>query len=154
MDMFGKLLGRAIDQLAIRRPIFHSEADFQHELAIELRNMIPASEMRLEHPIRIDRIGTLNIDIIVRCHNCWYAIELKYLSRGLEIDYFGETFILKQQGAQDIRRFDVLKDVWCLETAIAQGIRRRGLLDHNHKRLIFLARRSTFRHDRCRIPST
>jgi len=32
--MFGGLIREALDTLANRRPVFHSEADFQHELAL------------------------------------------------------------------------------------------------------------------------
>lgn len=126
MDEFGTLLDQTIDNLALRRPVFHSEADFQHELAIELRGSVPECEIRLERPVRIETIGALNIDLVVRYRDSWYAIELKYLSRGLEATHSGEQFTLKEQGAQDIRRFDVIKDVWRLETVVAQGIAAEG----------------------------
>jgi hypothetical protein len=34
------MLGEAMDALASKRPIFHSEADFQHALAWELKSLI------------------------------------------------------------------------------------------------------------------
>src|SRR3546814_1730166 len=40
-----------------------------------------------------------------------FALELKYLCKGLVIDVEGETFTLRQQSAHDIRRHDVCIDV-------------------------------------------
>ena len=37
--------------LAARRPVFHSEADFQHALAWELHTRLPALDVRLELPV-------------------------------------------------------------------------------------------------------
>src|SRR3546814_20591602 len=44
-----------------------------------------------------------------------FALELKYLCKGLVIDVEGETFTLRQQSAHDIRRHDVCKDVARME---------------------------------------
>jgi len=41
--------------LSVRRPIFHSEADLQHELAHELRVHDPSLALRLEYPIGADK---------------------------------------------------------------------------------------------------
>ena len=43
------------------------------------------------------------------------ALELKYLSRKLNLLREGESFALRNQGAQDIRRYDFLKDIQRLE---------------------------------------
>ena len=39
-----------LDALAMKRPIFHSEADFQHSLAWTIREAHPAIDVRLEWP--------------------------------------------------------------------------------------------------------
>ena len=63
--------------LAAIRPIFHSEADFQHALALSLIARHPDLELRLEHP----RDGVAGaIDIIGRSGGRRVlALELKYL---------------------------------------------------------------------------
>jgi hypothetical protein len=53
----------AMKTLAAHRPIFHSEADFQHEFAWQLRTMLPHVSVRLEHPID----GTLRGLLILWC---------------------------------------------------------------------------------------
>lgn len=44
-----------------------------------------------------------------------WRLELKYLCQRVECDVGGERFGLKPQGAQDLRRYDVLKDIWRME---------------------------------------
>ena len=51
-----------MDQLARHRPIFHSEADFQHALAWQLQLENPAGRVRLEtRPQR-----GMRLDLLVR----------------------------------------------------------------------------------------
>ena len=102
-----------LQSLSQRRPIFHSEADFQHEFAWELRSHHPDCQIRLEVPSTSDGIGTT--DIVVRHGGAVCGVELKYLTRRYETEVLGEAFRLKAHGAQDLRRYDVLKDVWRLE---------------------------------------
>ena len=42
------LLG-AMRALASHRPVFHSEADFQHALAWQIHRMLPGAVIRLEY---------------------------------------------------------------------------------------------------------
>ena len=102
-----------MEKLAERRPIFHSEADFQHELAWELRQRIPDCEVRLERPI----IGAFRgaVDIVILWQGVQYGLELKYLTRKLDTVHKSEAFNLKAHGATDLRRYDVCKDIWRLE---------------------------------------
>ena len=100
-------------QLAARRPIFHSEADFQHELAWELRKSIPDCEVRIERPITGVFKGA--IDIVILWQGLHYGLELKYLTRKFDIIHKSEEFNLKAHGATDLRRYDVCKDIWRLE---------------------------------------
>lgn len=103
-----------LNDLAAKRPAFHSEADFQHELALCLREHLPDFNIRLEFPIAGPANGA--IDILVRdADKPYYAFELKYLCQRFEAVLNGDTFALKPQGAQDIRRYDVLKDVVRME---------------------------------------
>ncbi len=106
-----------LEGLSRTRPIFHSEADFQHALAWAIHEGYPDANIRLEYkPFPKER---LYVDIWVSgTKNA--AIELKYLTRGLEVDLDGEGFSLKNQAAQDISRYDVLKDIARLERIVSE----------------------------------
>lgn len=47
------------------------------------------------------------------------AVELKYLTAGWHGEVEGERFVLKNHGAQDVRAYDVVKDVERVERFIA-----------------------------------
>jgi hypothetical protein len=100
-------------QLAAERPIFHSEADFQHALAWKLHEVYPDADIRLEYrPISAE---PLYADIWLRQGSGITAIELKYVTRRLDADVSGERFVLANHGAQPLRRYDFLKDINRLE---------------------------------------
>ena len=97
--------------LARERPMFHSEADFQHALAWRIRDAMPNCGVRLEYkPYPTER---MYLDLWLR--GIGVAIELKYRTRMLYLEHKGETFALRNQSAQDIGRYDFLKDVQRLE---------------------------------------
>jgi hypothetical protein len=99
--------------LARRRPVFHSEADFQHELALQIRQDYPAHQVRLEVPSGIEGIGTT--DLIVRNAGQTCGIELKYLAKLYAGVVEDEAFRLRNHSAHDIRRYDVIRDIQRLE---------------------------------------
>jgi hypothetical protein len=99
--------------LSARRPIFHSEADLQHELAHELRAHDPGLALRLEYPIGINTRASL--DILLRKGGARFGLELKYLCRSADVTFDDERFALKHQSAHDIRRYDVVKDIMRME---------------------------------------
>ena len=101
-----------MQELSKSRPIFHSEADFQHALAWLIHEAMPASQIRLEYPFRRDG-NTMYLDIWLPTERI--AIELKYLARRLELDFDGEHFARRNQSAQDTRRYDFLADMQRLE---------------------------------------
>ena len=105
--------------LAEQRPVFHSEADFQHALAWQIHKRPPKNEPRLEYPFQVetpaDGKKPMYLDIWLPDRKI--AIELKYRTRKLETSYKDEAFRLKAQGAQDIARYDFLKDIQRLERA-------------------------------------
>lgn len=106
-----------LTDLAARRPVFHSEADLQHELAWLLREVHPDLQVRLEYPL--ERPSNAAIDVLIRNGGEEMALELKYLCQRVEHEIDGERFALKPQGAQDIRRYDVLKDIGRMEQFLA-----------------------------------
>lgn len=105
--------------LSLRRPIFHSEADFQHALAWHIREAHPHCDVRLEFNPFPDRGRNMALDIWLHISQATYAIELKYGTRLLELEAQGEYFALRNQSAQDIKRYDFLRDVERIEQVIA-----------------------------------
>jgi len=55
-----------------------------------------------------------------------YAIELKYKTRKLDSVYDGEEFHLADHGAQDIGRYDFIKDIWRLERFVESHAKTIG----------------------------
>ncbi len=106
-------ISRVLKDLAEHRPVFHSEADFQHEFAVALRMHVPEAHLRLEVPFAFESRGST--DIVVRLPNTVCGIELKYFTKRLAFRQGNEMFELKAHGATDLRRYDVIKDVQRLE---------------------------------------
>jgi hypothetical protein len=101
-----------MQELSKKRKIFHSEADFQFALAWEIQSLLPCAEIRLEyHPCDEPY---KSIDIVVRLDEYTYPIELKYKTKEFEA-YDGEGFKLKEQSAQDVGRYDFIKDICRIE---------------------------------------
>ena len=101
---------KIINNLSNKRKIFVSEADFKFALAWEIKSEIPQAEVRLEYcPVDID--PSMHIDILVKMGEDIYPIELKYMTKQCDVTVDDERFILKNQGAQDIKRYDFIKDI-------------------------------------------
>ncbi|TQM08962.1 hypothetical protein [Pseudonocardia kunmingensis] len=117
-------VGAVMTALAEHRPVFHSEADFQHALAWQLQKADPAARIRLEtRPGR----GT-RLDVLVTSDGIRTAIELKYLVRRFQGVLDGEQFDLPDQSAHDISHYDVIKDVARTESFVAEGFADIGLV--------------------------
>ena len=56
------------------------------------------------------------------------AIELKYLTSAVHADVAGEAFQLRSQAAQDLGRYDILKDLVRVERLVAAGLADRGIV--------------------------
>ncbi|HYD51142.1 MAG TPA: hypothetical protein VEA99_00895 [Gemmatimonadaceae bacterium] len=114
-------LGSILDALADERPVFHSEADFQHHLAWLIHRAEPRVQLRLEgrpDPTIREQLDLLARDPVTQTAT---AIELKYLKARWEGVVEGEPFVLLNQGAQDISRYDVVKDVARVERFVASN---------------------------------
>ena len=99
--------------LADSRKVFHSEADFQHALAWHIHQAMPEGQVRLE-------VDVMQVEHQRRFLDIWLpvegiAIELKYKTRGLELEQDDEPFVLRNQSAQDQGRYDFLLDIQRLE---------------------------------------
>jgi len=119
-------LDTILSDLGARRPVFHSEADFQHALAWTIQSAYPAAQVRLEYPLRGLK-GRAALDIVVRESGVTTAIEVKYCKAQLTIEVSGEAFQLPSTVARDLFRHDVCKDIWRLEYAIGTGQADRGV---------------------------
>lgn len=106
--------------LSHKRPVFHSEADFQHALAWEIHLQLPTWEVRLEHPSSIDSDQKGHLDVLLFGNGQEIAIELKYKTAPFFAPIKREIFLLKGHSAQDIGRYDFLRDVQRLERAILE----------------------------------
>jgi hypothetical protein len=117
-----------LDALRRKRPIFSSEADFQLALGWEIQIAHPDARLRMEYrPAYLDRRGYL--DLWAAAPGWTAAIELKYFTRALDQIVDGERFVLLFQGAQDVSRYDFVRDLERVESvARAQpGVRGYAL---------------------------
>lgn len=105
-------------RIAAERPLFHSEADFQHALAWELHRQMPDASVRLELPQALPN-KPIHLDLWVEQTNQAYAIELKYPTRKFEAMVANERFALKNHSAQDSLRYDFVKDIGRVEQIVA-----------------------------------
>jgi hypothetical protein len=109
-----------IKSLARARPVFHSEADFQHSFAWELHRLYVTAEIRLERALHTT-LGVLHIDIFCLVGEQSYVFELKYKTRAAAVLVGEEAFVLQDHGAQPLGRYDVLKDVARVETVLSES---------------------------------
>lgn len=112
-------LDNVLQSLSCERPIFHSEADFQHALAWHIHQQYPDARVRLEY--RPFPHEPLYLDLWVQDNDGALAIELKYPTRGLSVQYAGERFSLNNHAAQPERRHDFVADIARLERVVLAG---------------------------------
>ena len=98
-------------RLADERPVFHSEADFQHALAWLVQRAHPEARIRLERPIQGLKKGRARLDLWVGIGDRVEAIELKYQTVALSVVVDGETFDLAKKSAEDNLGYGFLSDV-------------------------------------------
>lgn len=116
-----------IEEALKERPIFHSEADFQHHLAWHIRLHNEGAKVRLEYPFEQDSSRKYCDIVVMKNGKPSIGIELKYKTKKLEAALKdGESFSLKEQGAHDVARYDFCKDIarleeWCMNKKIAHG---------------------------------
>ena len=104
-------LDELLNRLSIRRPVFHSERDFQLELAWEAKLADPGIQVFLEtRPAR-----GMHLDVAFEKDGCYTAVELKYLTRGWSGEVNGQHYDLKTHSAHDRGRYGVVRDVWRVE---------------------------------------
>ena len=114
---------KLMECLARVRPVFHSEADFQQSLVSCIYKRRPRLIHSEFHPFLPERMA---LDIWIPDKSI--AIELKYRTRklslnqgdvsGYDLIQDGETFALRDQAAQDVSRYDFVKDIERLERVV------------------------------------
>ena len=104
--------------LSTRRPVFHSEADFQHALAWEIQLASKSVSIRLEQQIAAQG-NRVHLDLLVKDQAQHTAVELKYKTKKADIACGEEQFRLRNQSAQDLGRYDFLKDIARIERYVA-----------------------------------
>ena len=117
-------LEAALASLAKRRPLFHSEADFQFALAWEIHELYRDIGVRLEYPVALqDESGEIDIWLrdAGRAPVLETAIELKYWKRKAELTVNGERFSLKERAFKNQYPYDFWKDVARTEALVAEG---------------------------------
>jgi hypothetical protein len=108
------------------RQVFHSEADFQHALALAIAASDPMVRVRLE----TRPVPKMRLDVLVSRPDLdgYLAVELKYLTAAWAGETDGEHFELLSQAAQDIRAYDVLKDLQRVERLVDSHAGWSGLV--------------------------
>jgi len=115
-------------ELARRRPVFHSEADFQFSLAWLIKELHKDKEVRLEYPIFRNPETGKNSE----CIDIWIArpdnifIELKYRTNLLTTECFDERYTLRAHNAPDVGRYSFIKDIGRLERFVASRSNSKG----------------------------
>ncbi len=118
-------LNELMGELALTRPIFHSEADFQHAFAWRIHERLPDARIRLEYsPYWME--DRIHLDVWVESGPERLAFELKYKTRQLVSLFDGEVFNLVDQSAAPIGRYDFLKDVQRLEAVSGRRSKTHG----------------------------
>ncbi|MCE2486224.1 MAG: hypothetical protein J4F42_11970 [Desulfurellaceae bacterium] len=110
--------------LALDRPIFHSEADFQHALAWHIHEALPDCQVRLEFKPSLPE--RMHLDIWLRLPRSRVAIELKYRTQRLLLKKAGESFDLRNQVAQGGGRYHFIEDIRRLEQVVTHKTAKAG----------------------------
>ena len=105
-------------RLSRSRPVFHSEADLQHSIESLIQETMPDYPVRLMHQLpHEDR--SMYLDVWLPADGI--AIQLRHATQKLELDWDDVSFELKAHGAQDLTRYDLLRDIQRLEHALARS---------------------------------
>ncbi len=71
-------LNDIINDLSKKRPIFHSEKDFQFALSWKIHEIYKDLKIRLERPVYINSNKKIHLDIFIIDNKSLILIELKY----------------------------------------------------------------------------
>ena len=106
-------LSDIVDNLSKKRPIFHSEKDFQFALSWKIQEMYENLKIRLERPVYIDK-KKIHLDIFIIDNKSLVLIELKYKKHKFNVEWGEEDFHLSKS-AKLPSRYDFVSDISRLE---------------------------------------
>lgn len=109
--------------------MFHSEADFQFALAWAWawQQEVPGAAVRLEYRLPSDvEVSREYADLWVRDSSSTTYLELKYWTRSFDFTVAEERFMLSNQAAQDLSRYDFVKDLARVSRTVTGGHADRG----------------------------
>ena len=128
------VINEVLENLAKRRPLFWSEADFQFEFAWELHTKLDGkAKIYLERRFEIDMdssdnaneksnqstinksLDKLYVDIWIEYEKVTYPIELKYTTKRCKVDDAKNQVKTKEQSARDAGCYRFLWDIKRLE---------------------------------------
>jgi hypothetical protein len=116
---FSTIVEKAINELKLERPVFCSEADFQHSLAIKISNQNhDLSKIRLEKLIPLKENKRNYVDLFLNFENFKAVLELKYKTKKEIIFHDNEEFNLLGHGAQNLGSYAFFKDIQDIESLI------------------------------------
>lgn len=119
---------RILSLLSEKRPVFRSERDFQEAL----HNILRAEGLR---PEKNKTINGIRVDLWIEQDGKEIVIQLRHKTKKLSVEVNAEKYDLKNHGAQDISRYDFLKDVQSIERLCLENPLRMGfaiLLTNDH----------------------
>jgi hypothetical protein len=102
-----------MDYLRAQRPVFHSEADFQHAFGQVLHELDPTLKIRLEVPQSVGEV----VDLLCFGSSGRTLVEFKHFTaawRGLD-PHTGEQFALAEHAAADLARRNFVFGIHRLE---------------------------------------
>jgi hypothetical protein len=125
-------IGQWMDTLSRRRPVFHSEFDFQFALC-HVMEQAGVSRIRLERRVQLPGNPRFAIDIIGYVDGGTpIALELKYPKRRfvgtVSADGHDEAFDLPSSDATDLDAYGIWKDASRIEALLAAEIVQAGAL--------------------------
>ncbi len=115
--------------LSRRRPVFHSEFDFQFALCNELEHA-GVSRIRLERMVQLTGNPRFRVDIMGQVEDTPIALEVKYPKKRfvgtVSSDGCDESFNLPSSGAFDLDAHAIWKDASRIEELLAAEIVEAG----------------------------
>jgi len=118
------LVATVIEELRRRRPVFHSEADFQHAFGQAVHSLAPDVEIRLE----VRQENAEYLDLLCFGRSGRTAIEFKYVTAGWQGNdgLTDEVFRLRHHSATDLARRNFVFDIERLERFCASRAGTNG----------------------------
>ncbi|GFN40554.1 MAG: hypothetical protein YK1309IOTA_1960003 [Marine Group I thaumarchaeote] len=119
-------ISEILGDLSLHRPLFQIEADFQHSLGWEIQKQNLNCSIRFEFKPK-NVVNKIFVDLWIKDESdLVYAIELKYKTRKLNVLLDDESYELLTHDAQNLGRYDFLKDVQRLENIISKNHNVKG----------------------------